>query len=73
MKEAQKIRQKSIAENKRDLAVLREKLMNLNFEKQTGTLKKTHQIRQAKRQIARLINIIQEQETKKDKNNHSQS
>jgi len=61
MKESQKVRQKSVAENRRDLDQLREKLINFNFEKETGTLKKVHQIGKAKKQIARLITIIQQQ------------
>ena len=61
MKESQKVRQKSAAENRRDLDQLREKLINFNFEKETGTLKKVHQIGKAKKQIARLITIIQQQ------------
>ena len=61
MKESQKVRQKSATENRRDLDQLREKLINFNFEKETGTLKKVHQIGKAKKQIARLITIIQQQ------------
>ncbi len=67
MKEAQKIRQKSIQENKKELDQLYEKLINLNFEKETGRLKKVHQIKQAKKQIARLLTIIQEEENKEKK------
>jgi len=62
MKESKKIRQKSIGEVKRELDQFREKLVNLRFEKETGSLKKVHQLRQAKKQIARLITIIHEKE-----------
>jgi len=64
MKEAQKIRQKNTQENKKELDQLYEKLINLNFEKETGRLKKVHQIKQAKKQIARLLTIIQEDKKK---------
>jgi large subunit ribosomal protein L29 len=62
MKEAKKIRQKNIKENEQELDRFYEKLVNLNFEKETGTLRKVHQIKQTKKQIARLLTIIQEEE-----------
>ncbi len=68
MKEAKKIRQKNIKENERELGQLYERLVNLSFEKETGTLKKVHQIKQAKKQIARLLTIIQEEKKYETKN-----
>jgi large subunit ribosomal protein L29 len=67
MKKNAQLRQKDIPELKKDVKNLRKKLVNLKFERETGSLKKVHQIKQNKRELARLVTILseKEKETKK--------
>ncbi len=67
MKEIQKIRQKEIGELKRELKTLQEKLLTLNFDKEISSFKKTHQVRQCRRKIARILTILQEKSSEEPK------
>lgn len=68
MKETKKIRQKEITEIQKDLNALREKLFKLNLERETGSLKKNHQIQITRRKIARLLTILKEKQQDYGKN-----
>ncbi len=63
MNSTDKIRQKGIEELKKDLNLLREKLAHLNFNKEMGSLKKFHQIKETKKNIAQNLTIIKEKMT----------
>lgn len=67
MKETQKIRQKSLPEIKKDLKALKERLMTLSFEKETGSLKKNHEVKQTRKKIAQILTILKENEKKAKK------
>ncbi len=53
---------KDPASLKAALLDLRKQQVNLRFAKQTGTLEKTHEIRRARREVARLKTILQQKE-----------
>lgn len=68
MKKNAQLRQKTTPELKKEVKNLHKKLVNLKFERETGSLKKVHQIKQTKKSLARLMTIVSEKE-KKQKNN----
>lgn len=57
---AGKLREKDKDQLKSDLAALRLELKNLRFKKIKGELKNTHQIKAAKKDIARLLTVLGE-------------
>ena len=48
------IKNKDLAKIKDEILSLKKTVLNYNFQKSTGQLEKTHQIRGTKRKIARL-------------------
>ncbi len=48
------IKNKDFAKIKDEILSLKKTVLNYNFQKSTGQLEKTHQIRSTKRKIARL-------------------
>ena len=58
---AKELREKSLAELEQKRDSLKEKLFNLRYQAKTGRLEKPSQIRNAKRDIARINTIIKEE------------
>lgn len=54
---AVKLREKDQSQLLADLAALRLELKNLRFQKVKGELKNTHQIKAAKKDIARILTV----------------
>ena len=59
---AKELRELSIPELKERVAKLREELMNLRFQKSIHRLENPMRIRQVRREIARVLNILKEKE-----------
>jgi large subunit ribosomal protein L29 len=57
---AAKLREKDKNQLNADLSALRLELKNLRFKKIKGELKNTHQIKAAKKDIARLLTVLGE-------------
>jgi len=66
MMKASDLRSKSISELKQELSGLRRKRLKLRFVKSAGELAGTHQMREARRDIARIETILTEKEGKAD-------
>jgi len=64
---AKELREKSLAELEQKRDSLKEKLFNLRYQAKTGRLEKPSQIRNAKRDIARINTIIKEERIKDEK------
>lgn len=62
---ASELRNLTQQELKDKLIELKKKLMNLRFQNAIGSLAKTSEIRQTKRDIARILTILKEKEIKK--------
>lgn len=58
------LRSKGVSELKQELSSLRRKKLKLRFVKTAGELAQTHQIREARRDIARIETILTEKEGK---------
>lgn len=54
------LRDMSVDELQRKLAELRESLFNLKFQHATGQLENTAQLKRHKRDIARVLTVLQE-------------
>ncbi|MCF8068614.1 MAG: 50S ribosomal protein L29 [Desulfobacterales bacterium] len=63
---ASEMRQLSIDEQKQKVAELKEELFNLRFQQETGQMEKTSKIRQTRKDIARILTIISETNSKQD-------
>lgn len=61
------LRRKSIKELQRTLIGLRDKLRELRFNLAGGKVKNIKEIRQTKRDIARILTILKENEKEKSK------
>jgi large subunit ribosomal protein L29 len=59
---AKELRELSIPELKERVAKLREELMNLRFQKTIHRLENPMRIRQVRREIARVLTILEEKE-----------
>jgi large subunit ribosomal protein L29 len=62
---ATKVRELSIEEQTQKAAELKEELFNLRFQQETGEMN-TSKIRQTRRDIARVLTIISETNSKQD-------
>ena len=56
------LRELSVEELQQKLAELRESLFNLKFQHATGQLENTAQLKQHKRNIARVLTILREKQ-----------
>ncbi len=56
------LREMSVEELQQKLAELRESLFNLKFQHATGQLENTAQLKQHKRNIARVLTILREKQ-----------
>ncbi|WP_448383257.1 50S ribosomal protein L29 [Desulfosoma sp.] len=56
------LRDMSVEELRRKLAELRESLFNLKFQHATGQLENTAQLKRHKRDIARVLTVLQEKQ-----------
>jgi large subunit ribosomal protein L29 len=65
MAEAQDLRTKSIDELKEQLVGLRKEAFNLRFQKASGQLENTAQVRRVRRDIARIKTILGERHRQK--------
>jgi large subunit ribosomal protein L29 len=63
---AAELRDKSAAELKTVLGELRRKQFKLRLVKGSGELEKTHEIKDVRRQIARLETVLTQKEGKRD-------
>ena len=61
---AKEVREKTLKELEQKLHSLKEQLFNLRYQARTGRLEKPSQIRNIKRDIARINTIVKEQEIK---------
>ena len=52
------LREKSIDELREELLSLRQTQLKLTMQKTSGQLEQTHQIRQARRDVARIKNLV---------------
>lgn len=62
---ASELRKLTDQELREKLIELKKKVMNLRFQNAIGTLSKTSEIRDTKRDIARILTILKERELKK--------
>ncbi|MEZ0322753.1 MAG: 50S ribosomal protein L29 [Hydrogenothermaceae bacterium] len=62
---ASELRKLTDQELKDRLIELKKKLMNLRFQNALGSLSKNSEIRETKRDIARILTILRERELKK--------
>ncbi len=60
---ATKLHDMSDEELGRELGELRRSLFNLRLQKATGQLEKSHKLREARKDIARVLTIITERQT----------
>jgi|Deesub1362A_J573_1020465.scaffolds.fasta_scaffold02136_10 large subunit ribosomal protein L29 len=60
MKKASELRTMTIEELREEEKKLRKELFNLRFQKVTGEIENPMRIRQVKRQIARILTVINE-------------
>lgn len=61
------LRLKTIAELEKDLAALREKARHLRFKLSAQELKNTKELKEAKKDIAKILTMIKESATKESK------
>lgn len=59
---AKEVREKTLEELEQKLHSLKEQLFNLRYQAKTGRLEKPSQIRNIRRDIARINTIVKEQE-----------
>jgi large subunit ribosomal protein L29 len=59
---AKKIREMTLQELEQKLNSLKEELFNLRYQAETGRLEKPSQIRNIKRDIAKIFTIVKEKE-----------
>lgn len=62
------LRQKSVAELRQDLSAVLRKQFKLKLVQATGELKQNHQLRQVRKEIARLKGLLTEKEGKTNAN-----
>lgn len=60
--QASSLREKSVADLKSELVELRKEAFNLRMQKATDQLQKTHQIKEVRRNIARVNTVLTEKE-----------
>lgn len=60
--QASSLREKSVSDLKSELVELRKEAFNLRMQKATDQLEKTHQIKEVRRNIARVNTVLTEKE-----------
>jgi large subunit ribosomal protein L29 len=66
MKKASELREMTIEELRQEEATLRKELFNLRFQKVTGELQNPRRIREVRKDIARVLTVINEKLRKKE-------
>ena len=57
---ASELREKSVDELQQDLVELRRQQLSLRIQQSTGQLAQTHEVRQLRRDVARIKTVIQQ-------------
>lgn len=66
MKKPSELRSKTVDELRQDETDLRKELFNLNFQKVTGEIENPMRIKEVRKNIARVLTIINEKERVKN-------
>ncbi len=66
MKKPSELRAKTVDELRQDEGDLRKELFNLNFQKVTGEIENPMRIKEVRKDIARVLTIINEKEREKN-------
>ncbi|MEN8263857.1 MAG: 50S ribosomal protein L29 [Nitrospirota bacterium] len=66
MKKPSELRAKTVDELRQDEGDLRKELFNLNFQKVTGEIENPMRIKEVRKDIARVLTIINEKERAKN-------